>query len=458
MIQDVFRFAHTTDHPDAVAAFERATEEVAAHGPGAGAAIAEALTADPDLVAGHCLKGFAALILARSELRFAAEAALLAAEEALTVKSGGSEDEILMVFALRRAIEGQFRAAADLLEAITEARPTVFLPFKVAHALRFMAGDLAGMLSRAEVLAPAYDSALDGYGYFLGCRAFALEEAGQYDIAERLGRAAAAAEPRDAWGIHAVAHVYEMCHRSDDGIAWLQAHRATARRCNNFAYHLAWHEALFHLELGELEVTLNLYDCDIRAHATDDFRDVANAASLLWRLREQGADVGTRWAELADLARYRQSDGSLMFAALHHLLALLATSDLTAADACVAMIADRATGSDEQARVAAKVARDLAETLLRAKRGLLPQVDLAELAQSLPLLGGSHAQRDVFLRALARIAAETGNRRETVGLLRLRAERRRVDRFAEGLFRTLAASMPMTDLRESAALGRRNFA
>ena len=176
MIQDVFRLAHTTEHPDAVAAFERATEEVAAHRPGAGVALAEALASDPQLVAAHCLKGFAQLILARSELQFGAEAALLSAEQALQAKGGGSEDETLLVFALRRAIEGKFHAAADLLETITDARPTVFLPLKLSHALRFMVGDLAGMLKRTEALVAAYDPALDGYGYFLGCHAFGLEE------------------------------------------------------------------------------------------------------------------------------------------------------------------------------------------------------------------------------------------------------------------------------------------
>ncbi len=440
MIQDIFRLAHTTEHPDAVAAFERATDEVAAHRPGAGGALAEALAADPQLVAGHCLKGFAQLILARSELQFGAEAALLSAEQALQAKGGGSEDETLLVFALRRAVEGKFHAAADLLETITDARPTVFLPLKLSQALRFMVGDLAGMLKRTEALVSAYDPALDGYGYFLGCHAFGLEEAGRYEEAERMGRAAALAEPKDAWGIHAVAHVYEMRHQPADGIAWVNQQRASWTGCNNFAYHLAWHQGLFHLEQGEADVALHLYDTEIRAHSTDDFRDITNAASLLWRLAEQGTAVGTRWEELAERARQRKTDGTLMFAALHHLLSLLATGDFASAHECVTMIGARAEGEGDQARVAALVARDLAQTLLRTAQGQLPRVDLPELAERLPLLGGSHAQRDVFMRALAQSAARQGNRKEAATLLRMRAERRRVDRFAERMFQTLATA------------------
>jgi tetratricopeptide (TPR) repeat protein len=443
MIQDVFRLAHTTEHPDAVAAFERATEEVAAHRPGAGVALAEALASDPQLVAAHCLKGFAQLILARSELQFGAEAALLSAEQALQAKGGGSEDETLLVFALRRAIEGKFHAAADLLETITDARPTVFLPLKLSHALRFMVGDLAGMLKRTEALVAAYDPALDGYGYFLGCHAFGLEEAGRYEEAERTGRAAALAEPKDAWGIHAVAHVCEMRHQPADGIAWIDDQRASWTGCNNFAYHLSWHQGLFHLEQGDSDAALHLYDTEIRAQPTDDFRDITNAASLLWRLTEQGIPVGTRWEELADRARHRKTDGTYMFAALHHLLSLLATGDFASARDCVAMIGARAEGTGDQARVAGQVARDLAQTLLRTAQGQRPRLDLPELAERLPLLGGSHAQRDVFMRALAQSAARQGNRREAATLLRLRAERRRVDRFAERMFQTLATVPPV---------------
>jgi hypothetical protein len=160
-------------------------------------------------------------------------------------------------------------------------------------------------------------------------------------------------------------------------------------------------------------------------------------------LTEQGIPVGTRWEELADRARHRKTDGTYMFAALHHLLSLLATGDFASARDCVAMIGARAEGTGDQARVAGQVARDLAQTLLRTAQGQRPRLDLPELAERLPLLGGSHAQRDVFMRALAQSAARQGNRREAATLLRLRAERRRVDRFAERMFQTLATVPPV---------------
>jgi hypothetical protein len=40
---------------------------------------------------------------------------------------------------------------------------------------------------------------------------------------------------------------------------------------------------------------LDLYDLHIRADETDDYLDMANAISLLWRLDEGGVEVGERW-------------------------------------------------------------------------------------------------------------------------------------------------------------------
>jgi hypothetical protein len=66
-----------------------------------------------------------------------------------------------------------------------------------------------------------------------------------------------------------------------------------------------------HLDLGEYDAALALYDADIRAEKTDDYRDISNGASLLSRLELEGVDVGDRWEELADLSEPgRRTDAS----------------------------------------------------------------------------------------------------------------------------------------------------
>ena len=78
---------------------------------------------------------------------------------------------------------------------------------------------------------------MPGYGYVLGMHAFGLEEMNEFAEAENTGRAALAAQPRDPWAIHAVAHVMEMQGRLDDSVAWYNDRREDWAHDNMFAVH-----------------------------------------------------------------------------------------------------------------------------------------------------------------------------------------------------------------------------
>ena len=186
-------------------------------------------------------------------------------------------------------------------------------------------------------------------GYLLGCLAFALEETGAYREAERLGERALERSPRDAWGLYAILHAHEMTGRPKQGAEFLDAHVGSFAHCNNFGYHLFWHQALFRIELGDLDGALRLYDDRVRCGKTDDFRDIANAVSLLARLELAGVDVGCRWDELGDLAGRRIEDRSLVFASLHYALALISAGCGDHARRLAAGLHEGAAPGDQQA-------------------------------------------------------------------------------------------------------------
>jgi len=150
--------------------------------------------------------------------------------------------------------------AAIVLDQILQRNPRAFLPAKIAHALRFMLGDAPGMLAASARVLRRWPGRAPGYGSLLGCHALALEETGDLDAAERTGRLAVELEPDDAWGLHAVSHVHEMQGRTREGIAWLEASRPVWTGCNNFSFHMAWHLALFHIEAGDHDRVLAIYD------------------------------------------------------------------------------------------------------------------------------------------------------------------------------------------------------
>ncbi len=429
MMLDRYGGAHTTTSQLAVRSFERAVGAVGAHRP-AGEFLQNALRFDEGLISAHALLGFANVILGRAETSAVASSLSASATRLLRERGHGTASEAALVNALSYAAGGHLKAAADVLEAHLEVLPTHFVALKLAHSLRFMSGQPAEMLVLTRRLLPNWTAADAGYGFVLGCHAFGLEEMGYFTEAEACGRDAYRHERSDAWGLHAVSHVMEMSNRTDDGIAWLESSRADWSSCNNFAFHIGWHLGLFHLERGDVSTVLSIYDRDVRPIPTDDFRDLANAASLLWRLEQEGIDVGERWSELHDIASKRRRDTTYVFGSLHYLLVLVARGDKTGAAELLAALGERATAAaDDQSDIAARVGLPLAAVITGADGPSVSAGAITETAALLQGIGGSHAQRDVFLRTLLLSASGSGNVETVVALSRVRHYLRSSDRF-----------------------------
>ena len=418
---DVYGFTHARGSAAARTHFARATRGLLAYRADMLGAIDDALADEPDLPAAYALRGLALLMAARRETLVAASDCLRDAHAA----RAETTDEIILIRALQAGLCAGQTAAADVLDARLLARPQAALMVKLSSGLRFVGGDAAGMRATTAMVLPAWDATMPGYSHVLGCHAFGLEEAGVYDQAEAAGREAVARDPDDPWAIHAVAHVLEMTHRPADGLAWTETLRPHWRNGNPFGRHVAWHQALFRLEDGGAEAALDLYDHEIRPDRSEDNRDLANATSLLWRLRQMGVNVGDRWTELGEIAARRREETDLVFATLHRLLALIAVGDRASAEATMRALASAAqTGSEEQSWVAAAIGLPLARALLDSSA--LP---LCRIAASMEPMGGSHAQRDVFMRSLIGACAARGDQAMMGRLLDLRRHLKSDDAF-----------------------------
>ena len=384
-------------------------EHVLAHAAAAPASLAATLDADPAFALGHAAKGLMLLTLARREL-VAAAAGELAIARRLAAEAPVTPREHRYIEALDCWLARRPDLAAARLDAAMALDNRDVLAAKLVHAIRFMMGDLTGLLASARTHLVAYGTSSLHSGYLLGCLAFATEENGDLAVAERLGRHALELSPRDAWGRHSVAHVMEMTGRAREGARWLADGRAGWSHCNNFAFHLSWHEALFHLELGRHDAALDLYDHDIRANKSDDYRDIANAASLLQRLEFAGAEVGHRWHELADLAAGRVEDRTLVFADLHYALALAGAGRETEAGALsLGLQRDRRAGHD--ARLARLIGAPVIDAIraFRGRRYGEAARLLMGVRGALVQVGGSHAQRDIFEQMLIESAIRAGD-------------------------------------------------
>jgi tetratricopeptide (TPR) repeat protein len=395
--------------------------------------VAETLRRAPHFAMGHAAHGLFCMLLGRRELVEVARADLASSEEARAAV-GATAREAAVVDALADWLAGYPSRAADRLDASLAAHPADPLLMKLVHAIRFVLGDAAGMRRSLEGVAGAYASDHPAYGYVLGCRAFALEETGEYDLAERLGRQAVGHAPDDAWGLHAVAHVYDMTARAEEGRAWLEANTAAFSHCNNFRFHVWWHLALMYLDKGDIARVLDLYDEEIRAERTDDYRDISNAASLLVRLEIEGVNVGGRWEELARLSETRIDDRCNVFADLHYMMSLEGGDRREAADRMLASMGAHAEEETDMGRITGRAGLPAALGLEAYGRGNFFSAfrHLDQARPSLRGIGGSHAQRDVFERLAIEAALRAGLAGDAERLLQERlALRGGLDRFAE---------------------------
>ncbi|WP_284177803.1 tetratricopeptide repeat protein [Rhabdaerophilum sp. SD176] len=435
---------------------ERAlTQAFLAHGRETPALLQQWLDNEPASWRAHATKAMMLTLLAKRELR--APAQDISAQAVDLLPPCPSAAERAFVEAASAAAHGAWWAAIDQLEAVIRDNPADTLAIKLSHAFRFMLGDKPGMLRSIERALRALPEDHPDAGFMLGCHAFALEENGQYATAERVGRRAVAMEARDAWGLHAVSHVHEMTGRVEDGIRWIEGRDHVFGACNNFGGHLFWHLALFKLEKGQIGDVLALYDEKIRSEKTDDFRDIANAASLLSRLGHEGVDVGSRWEELADKAEARLDDRSLVFADLHYLLALLGAGRQEAAARLADSLAGTAPAHASQGLAARQAGRLVARGLIAFRNGRTGEAldHLLPARASLVLIGGSDAQRDVFEQVLIESALRSGESQLARSILSKRlAERGGQNRFAsERLGRLMQAeTRPRGILAVAAAL------
>ena len=354
------------------------------------------LAHDPTCVLAHCIDGYLAMLSSKRDAMPRARQALTRARGARNVIA---RREQLHCTALDAWSRGDMRGAAGVWDTLLDEFPRDLVALKVSQFVLSYLGESNGMRERVARVLPSWSPNEPGYGFVLGCHAYALEESGDYRQAEETGRRAVDLDRGDIWAAHAVAHVAEMEGRLEDGIAWIADLADEWHECSNFALHLKWHEGLYHLELEQHDRVLALYDREVRAESTDDYLDMANAVSLLWRLEQADVSVGARWTELAARAASHVDDHALVFVDLHYLMALAAAGNGTVVEEFLTSCERfAASGQGTEAEVMADVGLPLARAVVAHRRGAYAEAvdELMPVRRRVRRIGASHAQRDVF--------------------------------------------------------------
>jgi hypothetical protein len=233
-----------------------------------------------------------------------------------------------------------------------------------------------------------------------------------------------ALNPRDAWAVHAMAHVH---YERGDNARGIEALPPRIHPCDHLGYfrnHLLWHLALMHLAGGSYEQVGRLFESVFGAIPIAIGSDLQDAVSLAWRLDLYGHPDEARWAHLGSAARGWLEQPLLLFHDLHVGMALAASGDWAAAELQLARLRERGTKTRN---------RTLPEVVLPLLAGLhaFARGDYAAAAALIePIeariveVGGSHAQREVFHDTLLAAALRADLEDRATALLQKRLGKR----------------------------------
>jgi tetratricopeptide (TPR) repeat protein len=326
--------------------------------------------------------------------------------------------------------DGQWELAARRLDEALVRHPRDLLALRVAQDLYYFLGDSRDLRDVAARVIGAWSEELPGWAWVQGIYAFGLEEAGDYRRAEAAARAALARNPADIWASHALAHVFEMEGRQEEGIAFL-ADTADDWRDSYFANHNWIHKALYHIELGDFEALLPLYDDQIRGQRPIRWVPLVDCAAALWRLTLFGVDVRERAQALVEGALKLLESPIYVFNDWHALMIFAVAGREDLVERVLTLNRDAAPGTtnyDVLRSVGLHVLEGFAAFSVEDYETTVDRLIAARPKTN--LIGGSHAQRDAIDMTLLASAARLGDEQLVRALLSERTERKPSTRLA----------------------------
>ena len=405
MTKDNLGLSLTGATQGSVAHYETALRQLQCYVGDPVATIDQALSQSPGFVMGHALKAYLHLLGTEPDALPVARDSHRAAS-----KLAANDRERGHVQAIGHLLQGRWHAAGRTLEDVSIEYPRDALALQTGHLVDFFTGKARMLRDRIARALPAWSEAMPGYHAILGMHAFGLEETGDYARAEAKGRRSVELEPRDGWAQHAVAHVLEMQGRQKDGIAWMRANPDAWSQDSFFCVHNWWHLALYHLDLGEVDEAMALFDGPIYGNRSTVVLDMIDASALLWRLHLRGIDVGDRWSALADNWAPIATAANYAFNDAHAMMAFVGAGRTTLADAVLEAQTEAMRGEDDNAAFTREVGHPVTKAIKAFGDGdyagtvrlLRPVRNIAHR------FGGSHAQRDLLDLTLLEAAFRSG--------------------------------------------------
>jgi Tfp pilus assembly protein PilF len=399
MHEDRYGLALTTASHEAAAAYRRAADGLLAAAAGVDDVLGTALSADPRFALAHAAQARWLAARGRSaEARASIDAAVAMSPEVTARERGQIE-----VF--RRMLAGDAPGALAAARDHLAGFPRDALVAAACTGVFGLIG-FSGLRDREAQHLALLDGLAPHYGddwWFLAAHAFAMVETGDWPRGRPLAQRALQLNPANANAAHVWAHVLYEAGELPAARAFLLGWLAGDVRDAPLHGHLWWHVALSELAEGRHSdaagrLATQLSPAVAQSLPINTFTD---AVSLLWRLRLAGRhDDASAWREALEFGR-RHFPKPGVFVDVHLAIATAAAGDETEFQALLLSL-ERADQAG--ALVAGPVVPALARAMRAAVDGDWPAAAalLGHWMYEVVRIGGSRAQRDLFVRTLER--------------------------------------------------------
>jgi Tfp pilus assembly protein PilF len=377
--------------PAAVLAYNRALDARLHAWTGTEAALDEALREAPDFALAHALRALqAAMYMRRAEVGPAIEAAQFHA-------SAATERERSQVAVAAEALQGGAAAALEAALSHVARWPTDAVVAGMllgAYGMLAMSGRLdhdAARLALLRQLRPHYPA---DHAWILGHLGWACIEAGELDEGLEHTQRSLALRRANGNMAHVMMHGHFERHDAAAGLAFIEAWLPIYPEDGMLFGHLHWHAALCEIDLGHAGAAMGRLVQQMlrRVDAAPPLGGMADAASMLWRLRLLGRE-GLPWAAAAAFAERWFPTGGNVFAELHLAMLAAGRGDRAALDAGSVRL--RAIADKGHAEAPVALHWNAALGALMAGDAAAAKDELRACRAESVRLGGSHAQRTV---------------------------------------------------------------
>ncbi|RNA44621.1 tetratricopeptide repeat 38 [Brachionus plicatilis] len=238
--------------------------------------------------------------------------------------------ELLHVDAIKNLHYGNLDKSCDIWESILVQHPNDMLAIKFSHDTYFYTGQHAQMRDSISRILPFWQSDVKMSGYLQGMHSFGYVQSNFFQEAKESALRALEINRNDGWATHTICHFNEYRNNFNEGIKFLRNTETDWSGCNLISPHNYWHLALYHIERGEHQAALEIFDQNITQYLElNRTLDMVDVISLLYRLKLDNCkiDLSERWSRLMDVFRNRISDHGYIFNDMHLILMLCSCKD-----------------------------------------------------------------------------------------------------------------------------------